>query len=173
MSSRKTLGTGLIIGGAVWLVGGTAFFLIGHVVGEVDLAATIMGSLVFALPIGGGLAIVGAVLRSRALKDEAETADVELEGRVLSMIETAGSTTVPEMAAELGASTQMVREALYDLVTKKLFTGYVNWDAQRVYSVAAGEMPTDHCPNCGAKLELGGKDTVVCPYCKNEIFLRR
>ncbi len=171
MSSGKTLGTGLIVAGAVWLVGWTVFFLIGHAVGRLDVAATIFGALVFGLPVGAGLGIAGAVVRARALRRVADVEDVQFESRVLSMIETAGSTTVPEIAAELGASTQEVREALYDLVAKKLFTGYVNWDAQRVYSVVAGEMPTDRCPNCGAKLELGGKDTAVCPYCKNEIFL--
>ena len=171
MSSGKTLGTGLIVAGILWLLGWTALFLSGYLGGELDSGATILGTLVFALPIGVGLGIAGAVVRARALKSEAETADVEFEGRVLSMVETAGSTTVPEIAAELGASTQEVREALYDLVAKKLFTGYVNWDEQRVYSVAAGEMPADRCPNCGAGLELGGKDTAVCPYCKNEIFL--
>ncbi|GEM_PF-5689589 len=171
MSSGRTLGTWLMVAGGLWLIGWSVFFAVGYAAGEVDSRAAILGALMFAFPVGVGLLIGGAVARSRAMKHDADRADTQFEARVLSMIETAGSTTIPEIAAELGASTQQVREALYDLVAKRLFTGYVNWDAQRVYSVAAGKMPTDRCPNCGAKLELGGKDTAVCPYCKNEIFL--
>lgn len=171
MSSGRTLGGCLIVAGALWFVGVAGFFGVGLVSGRLDAGAMIFGVLVFGLPVGAALCIGGAVLLSRARREDAEQRDARFEGRVLSMIETAGSTTIPEIASELGATTQEVREAIYDLVAKKLFTGYVNWDAQRVYSVAAGKMPTDHCPNCGARLELGGKDTVVCPYCRNEIFL--
>jgi DNA-directed RNA polymerase subunit RPC12/RpoP len=171
MSVGKTLGGCLIGAGVLWLVGWTGLFVAGYAGAEIDLPVTIMGSLIFAVPVGVGLMIGGAVALAVAKRRREDEEDAQFEARVQSMIETAGSVTVPEIASELGVSTQKVREAIYDLVARQRFTGYVNWDQQRVYSVVIGRMPTDRCPNCGGELELAGKDTVVCPYCRNEIFL--
>ncbi|MBD3291955.1 MAG: hypothetical protein GF393_03460 [Armatimonadia bacterium] len=173
MSAGRTLGGCLIGAGAIWLIGWTALFVAGYAGAEIDLPVTIMGSLIFAVPVGVGLMIGGAVALSRAHRRAEEDEAARFETRVESMIETAGSTTIPAIAAELGVSTQKVRQAIYDLVAQQRFTGYVNWDEQRVYSVVIGRMPTNRCPNCGGELELAGKDTVVCPYCRNEIFLSR
>ena len=151
MSQTKMLGCGLIGAGGLWLLAWAGYFLAGVGAGKTDMPAAILGIILF----GGIVAVilwVGGVV-------------------VLDIVDTRGSARIPEIAAELQCPPDQVKDAIYDLVGKRLFTGYVNWQAQRVYSVAAANMPTDKCPNCGGTLELGGKDVVVCPYCGTEIFL--
>lgn len=171
MPSKKKLGGCLMGGGAVWLVGWAVAFAAGYAGDELDLPAAIVGALVFGLPPSVALVVIGTIMRSRAIQHKAAEADAKREARLLSVIETAGSITISEIGRELGLTDEQVREHIYDLVAEGRFSGYVNWDAQRVYSVAAGRMPADRCPNCGGELELAGKDTVVCPYCDNEVFL--
>jgi DNA-directed RNA polymerase subunit RPC12/RpoP len=87
------------------------------------------------------------------------------------MVLTQGQVRVAEAALELSASRDQVKEWIYDLVGKGLFTGYINWDEGVLYSKQASEMGTNKCPNCGGQLELAGKGVVRCPYCGTEIFL--
>ncbi len=171
MSQTKMLGCGLIGAGGLWLLAWAGYFLAGVGAGKTDMPAAILGIILF----GGIVAVIlwvgGVVVLAKAGRETAELADVRFEQRVLDIVDTRGSARIPEIAAELQCPPDQVKDAIYDLVGKRLFTGYVNWQAQRVYSVAAANMPTDKCPNCGGTLELGGKDVVVCPYCGTEIFL--
>jgi hypothetical protein len=72
---------------------------------------------------------------------------------------------------ELNATRDQVKEWIYDLVGKGLFTGYINWDEGILYSKQVSDMGTNKCPNCAGQLELAGKGVVGCPYCGTEIFL--
>ena len=64
-----------------------------------------------------------------------------------------------------------VKEYVYDLVEKKLFTGYIDWNDGELISIDAAKIETNKCPRCGGELELAGKGVVECPYCGTEIFL--
>ncbi len=171
MSQTKTLGYGLIGAGVFWLLAWAAFFLAGVAAGKTDLPAAILGMTLVGGIVAAILWVAGGVILARAGRETTELADVRFEQRVLDIVDTRGSARIPQLAAELQCSPEQVKDAIYDLVGKRLFTGYVNWDAQRVYSVAAAKMPQDKCPNCGGQLKLAGKDVVVCPYCGTEIFL--
>ena len=173
MSQTKMLGCGLIGAGVLWLLAWTGYFLAGVGAGKTDMPAAILGIILFGGIVAAILAVGGVVVLAKAGRETAELADVRFEQRVLDIVDTRGSARIPEIAAELQCPPEQIKDAIYDLVGKRLFTGYVNWKAQRVYSVAAANMPTDKCPNCGGTLELGGKDVVVCPYCGTEIFLPR
>ncbi len=72
-----------------------------------------------------------------------------------------------------GLDRDQVKNYVYDLVGKGLFTGYVNWDQGLLISQQVSQMPRDKCPNCGGQLELAGKGTVKCPFCGAEIFLSK
>jgi hypothetical protein len=63
------------------------------------------------------------------------------------------------------------KDALYDLVGKELFTGYIDWKDGVLYARQAGELNTGKCPNCGAPRAMAGKGVIKCEYCGAETFL--
>jgi len=123
--------------------------------------------VVVVLPLVG----VGGFVFVKGRQEAAVFAEVEKEKKVLNMVLTQGQVRVAEVALELNASRDQVKEWIYDLVGKGLFTGYINWDEGILYSKQASELGTNKCPNCGGQLELTGKGVVGCPYCGTEIFL--
>jgi tRNA(Ile2) C34 agmatinyltransferase TiaS len=79
---------------------------------------------------------------------------------------------VAEVALELNATRDQVKDYIYDLVGKGLFTGYINWEEGVLYSKQASELREGRkCPNCGGELELVGRGVISCPYCGTDIFL--
>jgi DNA-directed RNA polymerase subunit RPC12/RpoP len=75
------------------------------------------------------------------------------------------------VALEMNLTRDQIKEYIYDLVGKGLFTGYINWNDGVLYAREAAEMRTNKCPNCGGIRELVGKGIVKCPYCGSELFL--
>ena len=171
MSGMRTIGWVLIGIGVLWLLGTVAVFLSGFATGKTDLPAALMGIMMFGAPLSVALGIAGVLLVVKGKRDDASMSDVKFERRVLDMIEARGTVTTHDMAGDLGATPAQVEDAVRDLVGKRLFTGFINWDAHRIYSEAAAHLETSTCPNCGGKLDLAGKDLAACPYCGTEIFL--
>lgn len=137
-----------------------------------DLAAPMLG--IGAAVIFGVLPLVGlgGFLYVKGRHEAIGMAEVQKERTLLNMIQTRGQIDVATAVLELKVSRDTMKQYVYDLVGKGLFTGYVNWDKGMLYSRQASEMPTDGCPNCGGKFELAGKGVVQCPYCGSEIFLK-
>jgi hypothetical protein len=166
----KTIGIIMIVAGiAIGLVA-ALFFGSGAASGRAASAMILGFGLVFVvvvLPLVG----VGGFIFVRGRQEAAAFAEVEKEKRVLNMVLTQGQVRVAEVALELNATRDQVKEWIYDLVGKGLFTGYINWDEGILYSRQASELGTNKCPNCGGALELAGKGVVSCPYCGTEIFL--
>jgi len=168
--SGKTIGMIMIVVGiAIALV--AALFFASGAASDRGTSAMILGfGLVFivvVLPLVG----VGGFLFVKGRQEAAAFAEVEKEKKVLNMVLTQGQVRVAEAALELNATLDQVKEWIYDLVGKGLFTGYINWDEGILYSKQASELGTNKCPNCGGQLELAGKGVVSCPYCGTEIFL--
>ena len=167
----KTVGMIMIVSGIVgWLV--WVAILVSALSAEKISPLTLVlwsgvGLVVWALPLVG----VGGFLFVKGRQEAAAFAEVEKEKRVLNMVLTQGQVRVAEAALELNATRDQVKEWIYDLVGKGLFTGYINWDEGVLYSKQASELETNKCPNCGGQLELAGKGVVGCPYCGTEIFL--
>jgi DNA-directed RNA polymerase subunit RPC12/RpoP len=166
----KTIGIIMIVAGiAIGLVA-ALFFGSGAASGRMPSAMILGFSLVFVvvvLPLVG----VGGFLFVKGRQEAAAFAEVEKEKQVLNMVLTQGQVRVAEVALELNATRDQVKNWIYDLVGKGLFTGYINWDEGILYSKQASELRTNKCPNCGGQLELAGKGVVSCPYCGTEIFL--
>ncbi len=118
------------------------------------------------------LAAAGAWFFVKGRGEAADFAEVEKEKKILNMVVTQGQVSVAETALELDASRDQVKEWIYDLVGKGLFSGYINWDEGMLYSKQASQMREGKkCPNCGGELALAGKGVVTCPYCGTDIFL--
>lgn len=118
------------------------------------------------------LAAAGAWFFARGRHEAVEFAEVEKQKKILNMVVTQGQVSVAETALELDASRDQVKEWIYDLVGKGLFSGYINWNEGMLYSRQASQMREGKkCPNCGGELQLAGKGVVTCPYCGTDIFL--
>lgn len=123
---------------------------------------------VLVLPLMGG----GLLILTRARREEAAMADVRRHRTLLGTIEAAGEITIADLALETGGTRETVRADLYDLVSKGLFSGYVDWDRGRLFARQASEMrESGACPNCGGVQSLAGKGLIRCQYCGAEIFL--
>jgi len=168
--SGKTIGIIMIVAGiAIGLVA-ALFFGSGAASGRATSAMILGFGVVFifvVLPLVG----VGGFMFVKGRQEAAAFAEVEKEKRVLNIVLTQGQVRVAEVTLELNATRDQVKDWIYDLVGKGLFTGYINWDEGILYSRQASEMGTNKCPNCGGELELAGKGVVSCPYCGTEIFL--
>ena len=125
-------------------------------------------TILLALVIAGA----GIYMLLSGKKEQAEQIEVEKEKLILNMIDTRGKIKISEVAIEMNITANQVSFYIYDLVGKKLFTGYVDWKGGTLQSIEASKIPEHNCPNCGGQVELAGKGVVKCPYCGSEIFLK-
>lgn len=172
--SGRTVGlllivAGLIVGGltTAWLVAGlnddeSGLRLTGAVFGGTLLFAAVVAPLV-----GFGIFLL---VRGRA--EARQFANVERQRKLLGAVEAAGEVRIADLALQLGGTRDTIRADLYDLVSKGLFAGYVDWDRGVLYARQASELRERRtCPNCGGELSLAGKGLIRCQYCGAEIFL--
>ena len=173
MNTGKSIGIILVVIGIGICVVAGAWLLTSALGSETNLrlSGAILGAalaFVIAAPAVG----VGVFLFVRGQREAAQMAEVQKEQKLLGMIRTQGQISISEAAIELDVPRDQVEDWIYDLVDKRLFAGYVNWDERMLYSRDASKMRDDNrCPNCGGELELAGKGVVRCPYCDAEIFL--
>jgi len=125
-----------------------------------------------ALLLGGVLYLVQGIglwvfafLYRRAFKGDL------LKERLLGVVESRGKVSLDWLASELGLDRKALEEMIYQLVAEKQFRGYIDWKAGDLYAAQAREIKENHCPHCGAEVEMVGKGVVKCPYCGAETFL--
>lgn len=151
---------GLAAAIALWLWSGYATH-------QMQIPGFLLSLLLFPLP----LAAVGFVVWNQGIRDTREETAVEVERGILGMVQARGTVKIPDVCRDLAVPESRVRQALYNLVDKGLFTGYVNWKDGTLTSGEAAALKDHKCPSCGGELTLAGKGTVACPYCGTEIFL--
>jgi hypothetical protein len=170
----KIVGIILIVGGLTCAVLYLLWGLLNMIGQESGLGITgfVLGLAIVFVVVVAPLVGAGVYLFVRGRREEAAFAEVAKEKKLLNMVQTRGQIKVGEAALELDCTYDQVKEYLYDLVGKGLFTGYVNWNDGILYSKEANQLRDGRkCPNCGAQLELGGKGVITCPYCGTDIFL--
>ncbi len=133
--------------------------------------------------VGACALLVGAVIVGTGVfffvNGQSETrsyAEVAKEMQVLNAVQTQGEVKLANLAVEMNATVDQIRQYVYDLVGKGLFSGYIDWRGGRLISQDAASLAktiqdTGKCPNCGAALSLAGKGLVKCEYCGAEFFL--
>jgi hypothetical protein len=124
--------------------------------------------IVVVLPLVAG----GIILYVRGGAEAAQFRSAERQRKLLGIVESAGEITIADVALQLGGTRETVRTDLYDLVSKGLFSGYVDWSRGVLYARQASELRgRQTCPNCGGQVSLAGKGLVRCEFCGAEIFL--
>lgn len=173
MHSRgKTVGLVLVAAGIVLAVALGLWLYFGVREDRLDASAASFGAAIFGgvliLPLLGA----GFFLFKKGSDEERDISRVRDQRKLLDMVKTRGQVAISDLVLELQASTDKVRNDIYDLVGRGLFTGYVDWDGGVLYSVDATALKEQSkCPNCGGQLELAGKGVIKCPYCGSEVFL--
>lgn len=162
------IAAGLIIGALA--IGWLALGVMGD--GDLEMSGAALGALLFigflVIPLVGA----GLLVLTRARRESAAMERAQRQRKLLGVVEAAGEISIADVALETGGTRDTVRDDLYDLVSKGLFSGYVDWDRGQLIARQASELRgRETCPNCGGQLSLAGKGLVKCPYCGAEIFL--
>jgi hypothetical protein len=128
-----------------------------------------------ALLVGAIVAIFGVWFLMQGRSETAQFAEVEKEKRILNIVATQGTVQLANLSLETNMPLDQVKAAIYDLVGKGLFTGYVDWRGGKLVSADAAVINqaviTGKCPNCGAPQVVGGKGVIRCEYCGTEFFI--
>ena len=170
-SSGRLFGTILLLAGLVVGLGITAWLVQNTREDALTGSAAIFGAVLLlgliSLPM-----LAGGVILLRKGSDEAkEIAVVERQRKLLGVISTHGKVSIADAVLELGSTRDQVESDLHDLVSRGLFSGYVDVSTGTLYSVEASKLQgSKTCPNCGGELDLAGKGIIKCLYCGAEIF---
>jgi hypothetical protein len=171
VGSGRIIGLVLIGIGAIVAIFGVIYWASNQ---QTDSTAKILGMSVCIVP-AAIIAGVGVWFLMQGRSETTQFAEVEKEKRVLNIIATQGTVQLSGVALETNMTMDQVKSAIYDLVGKGLFTGYVDWKAGKLVSSDAAVINqaviTGKCPNCGAPQVVGGKGVIRCDYCGAEFFI--
>jgi hypothetical protein len=159
----------ILIGSGVLLslaAGAWLAFAEGNTRGGALLGAILL--LLIIAPLVG----VGIFLLIRGRQEERAMADIAQQRKLLNIVKTQGQVTISDMVLELDGTYDQIKDWIYELVGRGLFSGYVNWEEGTLYSQQASELRGEtRCKHCGGELDLAGKGVVRCPYCGTEYFI--
>ncbi len=147
------------VGVAIWLGAGIA-------TGR-SVTGIALGFVLFSLPF----LAVGLYFLLQSKGEIVQQTTVDKERSVLNAVTTRGRVGIADLAIENNATRDEVRQYIYDIIGKGLFTGYVNWEKGELVSAEAAQIKEGQCPNCGGAVQLAGKGLVRCPYCGTETYL--
>ena len=157
-----------IIGVVLLVVGaGVAIWLGAGIATGRSVTGAALGFVLFSLPFFA----VGLYFLLQSKGEIVQQTKVDKERAVLNAVTTRGRVGIADLAIENNASRDEVRQYIYDIIGKGLFTGYVNWDKGELVAAEAAQIKEGQCPNCGGAVELAGKGLVRCPFCGTETYL--
>lgn len=171
MSSSKTMGLLAIGAGVLIFIGAGGFLLASVSSGGLTLPGAVLGIILcglLPLILLGGFGIT-LLVRSRA--EATEMAAVQKQEQLLGMIQAKGQVSLADVMVKLQMNRDELEKTIYQLVNLGIFSGYIDWNKQTLYSAEASKVDSNVCPNCGGEREIAGKGVVKCPYCGATLFI--
>jgi hypothetical protein len=166
------VGLGLIVAGGLLALLIAAWLASGLASDDLEASGAILGGIFGFLFLVAPLLGAGAFVFYRSRSEARAMEEVAVQRRMLGRIEAAGEIAIADLALDTGLTRDGVRDSLVDLVSKGLFSGYVDWERGRLYARQAAQLrEMRNCQNCGSQLQLAGKGLVRCPSCGAEYFL--
>lgn len=168
--------SGLLLGLILIAIGGFLFgcallWGIANIREEQLRLTGLLFTLALITPVALVFAGAGGFILMRARQESAQYAVLARQRALLNMVETAGKVSLRQAALELNTDLDTIRQDVRDLVGKRLFSGYIDWEEGVLYAREAADLLANStCPNCGATLELAGRGVVECPYCGTTVF---
>lgn len=158
------VGLGIALIGGIWLATTVSS-------GENDAGGAVLGAGVLFIPVAL-LVGFGIYLFVRGGTEAQEESVMQKQRQLLDILKSRGQVSVNDMALEMHASVDTIKDLVYQLVGLQVFSGYINWDQGILYSQEASQLrQLDKCKNCGGEISLVGKGIVRCKYCGTEYFL--
>lgn len=171
-SSSEYIGIGLVAVGVLLALGIVGWLTAGLLSSDLETGGAILGGIIGFIFLVAPLVGVGGFIFVRARSESRQLGEVAVQRKMLARIDIAGEIAIADLALESGLTRDEVRANLVDLVSKGLFSGYVDWNRGRLFARQAAELrELGQCQSCGSELELAGKGLVRCPFCGTEYFL--
>ncbi|CAN5722225.1 hypothetical protein BH23CHL2_BH23CHL2_26240 [soil metagenome] len=171
-SSSEYVGIGLIAVGTLLAAAIVAWLASGIISSDLETGGAILGGIIGFLFLVAPLVGVGGFIFVRARSESRQLSRAAVQRRLIARIDLAGEIAVADLALESGLTRDEVRENLVELVSRGLFSGYVDWNRGRLFARQAAELrELRNCQSCGSELRLAGKGLVRCPFCGTEYFL--
>jgi hypothetical protein len=130
--------------------------------------------------LGGGIAFIvvtvlvgfGIFMYVKGGQTTAQASEMQKQRQLLDIVKSRGQVDIADLAIEMKASADSVKNMVHQLVGLGVFSGYVNWEDGTLYSSDARHLrELKNCEKCGAPIELVGKGVVMCKFCGTEYFL--
>jgi hypothetical protein len=171
-NSGQYVGVGLVAVGLLLALGIAAWLGVGLANDDLEAGGAVLGGVIAFLFLVAPFVAVGAFLIFRSRAESREFAQAAAQRRLMGRIEAAGEISVADLAIDSGMTRDEVRDNLVDLVSKGLFSGYVDWQRGRLFARQAAQLrELRNCQSCGSELQLAGHGLVRCPFCGTEYFL--
>ncbi len=171
MAGSKTMGLLMIGAGVLIFIGVGGFLLASVASGGLTLPGAVLGMVLFGLLPLIALGGFGIVVLARGRTEAAEMATVQKQEQLLGMIQAQGQVPLSDVMVKLQMNRDEVEKTIYQLVNLGIFSGYIDWGKQLLYSAEASKVDSRVCPNCGGEREIVGKGVVKCPYCGATLFI--
>ena len=170
MNSSRLVGIILaIVGLGVAIIAG--LWIASQVAAGMTTGGALVGAGIAFIPVAL-LVGAGIYLYTQGGAQAEEESVMRKQRQLLDILKSRGQVSVEDMALEMHASVDSVKDMVHQLVGLQVFSGYVNWNDGILYSEDASKLrELRNCKNCGGDIRLAGKGVVVCPYCGTEYFL--
>jgi hypothetical protein len=170
-NSGRIIGIVLVAAAALLCLGALAWLVSAALSEGLTISGAVLGGLLV-LILAAPLAGVGVFLLIQGTREERSMAEAKEQRKLLNIVKTQGQVTISDLVLELDSNHDQVKNWIYDLVGKGLFSGYVNWEEGFLYSQQASQLRDEtRCKHCGGAIRLAGKGVVSCPFCGTEYFL--
>lgn len=130
--------------------------------------------------VGAGIAFVpvallvgfGIFMFVQGGKEAEQESSMQKQRQLLDIVKSRGEVAVSDLAMEMRASVDSVKDMVHQLVGLQVFSGYINWEKGVLYSSDASKLrELDKCKNCGGEIKLVGKGVSTCKFCGTEYYL--